>query len=279
MRGSKVVAVLAVFVLIFSLGMADEATEGEGKKKKKRSGAKKGAILGGATGLALGALTGDASLAAKGAAAGAVTGAASGAWYDYDQQNQDDRTEMLADAISSNDSGGNSGGGSTGAAAQPTVGDVGRQQFENFRGDWKIDVWVLDGEGDKVLANGRAKGIAAGDNGVRILYNDIRVEGVDRSLDGVFLLKYDPGQGFFLENSFTASDDTLYFVGEYVVDKNKYDFFLTDSSSDEMITPGMIRSAMRVEIRIGSPSMWVAEAYIHLDGKEVQVQSYRFTKS
>ena len=94
MRGSKVVAILAVFALVFSLGMAEDSTEGEGKKKKKRSGARKGAILGGATGLALGALTGDASLAAKGAAAGAVTGAASGAWYDYDQQNQDDRTEM-----------------------------------------------------------------------------------------------------------------------------------------------------------------------------------------
>jgi len=136
------------------LGLAENAVEGEGKKKKRKG-------------------------ARKGAAAGAVVGGASGAWYDYDQGNQDDRTEMIADSNSSGKS----------------------------------------------------------------------------------------------------SDETLYFVGEYLADKNTYDFFLTGTAEPEMITPGMIRSMLRVEIRVSSPSMWVAEAYTHIDGKEVQVQSYHFTRS
>ena len=75
-----------------------------------------------------------------------------------------------------------------------------------------------------------------------------------------------------------SSDETLYFVGEYLADKNVYDFYLTGTAEPEMITPGMIRSMLRVEIRVSSPAMWVADAFTHIDGKEVQVQSYRFTR-
>ena len=56
-----------------------------------RSGARTGALAG----AALGALSGN-------AAAGAVGGAVSGGVYMYDQSRQDDRTQMLADAIASN---------------------------------------------------------------------------------------------------------------------------------------------------------------------------------
>jgi hypothetical protein len=35
---------------------------------------------------------------------------------------------------------------------------------------------------------------------------------------------------------------------------------------------------VRIEIRILSPSMWVAETCTHIDGQEIQVQSYRFTR-
>ena len=138
---------------------------------------------------------------------------------------------MIADSISS--------GKSSDATPGETVGDVGNRHLADLRGDWKVDVWVLDEDGGKIQAEGRAKGIAAGDHGTRILYNDIKLE----------------------------------------ADKNVYDFFLTGTAEPEMITPGMIRSMLRVEIRVSSPAMWVAEAYTHIDGKEVQVQSYRFTRS
>jgi hypothetical protein len=42
---------------------------------------------------------------------------------------------------------------------------------------------------------------------------------------------------------------------------------------------GVLRSSVRVEIRIASPSLWFADAFTHTDGKEVQIQSYRFVRS
>ena len=51
------------------------------------------------------------------------------------------------------------------------------------------------------------------------------------------------------------------------------------NTDGEMISGGIVRSAVRLEIRIAGPSMWIADTYTHIDGKEVQVQSYRFVKS
>ena len=45
-----------------------------------------------------------------------------------------------------------------------------------------------------------------------------------------------------------------------------------------MMTGGIIRSSVRVEIRSSGPSLFTAEAYTHIDGEEVLVQSYRFIK-
>ena len=114
-----------------------------------------------------------------------------------------------------------------------------------------------------------AAGAAAGDNGTRIMYREIAFEGVDDTFDGTLVMTYDPGQGFFLENSFSYSDEELKFVGEYLTDKN---------TGGEMASGGILRSNMRVQIRSSGATMWVAEAYTHIDGKEVLVQSYRFTR-
>ena len=46
----------------------------------------------------------------------------------------------------------------------------------------------------------------------------------------------------------------------------------------EMASGGILRSNMRVEIRTTGAAMWVADAYTHIDGQEVLVQSYRFTR-
>jgi len=136
-------------------GEQEETGEKEGKKEKKRrkKGAKWGAAVGGGLGLLAGAATGDAKMAAAGAAVGAGVGAAAGSQYEYDQGKQDDRTEMMADAIAARPP---AGGAAPAAAPQQTVGDLGRQQMETLRGSWKIDIWYLDAEGNRKTATGVA---------------------------------------------------------------------------------------------------------------------------
>ena len=41
---------------------------------------------------------------------------------------------------------------------------------------------------------------------------------------------------------------------------------------------GVLRSAVRVEVRVATPSLWFADAFTRIEGEEVQIQSYRFTK-
>jgi hypothetical protein len=243
------------------------------KEKRAESGTRTGAMAGALAGLALGAAVGEAG---TGLAVGAAYGAAAGSMYDYGQSRQDDRTEMIAGGLAGRPPGESSGGGETGGGGE-TVGDVGRRQMGSFAGDWKVDIWGLAADGSRLTAHGTASGMAAGDNGMRILFREVEVEGRDEKLGGgSTLITYDPAQGFYLENNF--GDETLHFVGEYQPDRNAYMFYLS-SGDGGSFEGGILYSSVRVELRIASPAMFIAEAFTLVDGKEVQIQQYRFTKS
>jgi hypothetical protein len=94
---------------------------------------------------------------------------------------------------------------------------------------------------------------------------------------GHVLLSYQPGRGFSLESDFAFSDEVLNFVGEYRADSGVYDFYLIGTSGGETAT-GVIRSSARVEIRSSGTALWTADTYSYVDGKDTQVQSYRFTR-
>ncbi|NIR60531.1 MAG: hypothetical protein GWO02_13965, partial [Gammaproteobacteria bacterium] len=94
---------------------------------------------------------------------------------------------------------------------------------------------------------------------------------------GSILLSYEPNQGFFLTSDFQSTGEKLNFVGEYLADKNIYTYYLTTNEGE--FQGGMLRSSVRVEVRVGSPSIFFADTYTHIEGEEVHVQSYRFMKS
>jgi hypothetical protein len=244
---------------------------------RARKGARWGAIAGGTLGLAMGAATGDKRMAAAGAAVGAAAGAGAGAMCEYDQGKQDDRTQIVADAIAAPKSEGSATAG-TAASPQETVGDIGRRKMRDFLGDWKLDIWVLGADGQRITASGTSQGLDAGENATRLIYREITAEGIEGSYGGYSLLTYDPGQGFFLENSFSTTGEVVEFVGEYLPDKNAFNYYMTTGSGEEMVSGGIIRSAVRVEIRTSGPAIFVAETYTLIDGEEVQVQQYRFTR-
>ena len=214
-------------------------------------------------GAALGSIVGEAG-------AGAAYGAAAGSLYQYDQSRQDERTQMLADSIA--------GSNASDIGPRETVGDVGKRHMQDFLGDWNLEVWVLAEDGKRIMGSGTAIGVLAGENSTRVIFRDFAVkEFPEASGGGYVLLNYDPGQGFSFESSFSFSDEVVKGVGEYLVDKNAYNFYVVSNTSGEMVA-GLLRSSARVEIRVSGSAMWVADTYTHIDGKEVQVQSYRFTR-
>ncbi len=240
-----------------------EAEETQTRRQKRQDRRQGGAAAGALAGAALGSLVGEAG-------AGAAAGAVAGSVYQYDQSRQDDRTQMLADSIA--------GSNTQQIAPQETVGDVGKRHMQDFLGDWQVDFWVLTESGDRILGSALATGISAGENSTRIVYRDVAANDFpDATGGGYTVLSYDPGQGFAVESSFSFSDEVLRGVGEYLVDKNAYNFYLINNTGGEMVG-GLLRSSVRVEIRVSGSAMWVADTFTHIDNSEVQVQSYRFTR-
>ena len=75
------------------------STPGIAAKTKAGQGAKTGAAIGAGVGLLFGALTGDAGVAVAAAAVGAGAGAAEGAIEGWRQDQEDQRTRQITDAI------------------------------------------------------------------------------------------------------------------------------------------------------------------------------------
>jgi len=255
---------IAIIIIGFSFSLL-AGCGGTKEAEDARRGAKYGAAGGALLGLTMGALTGDAKLAAAGAVTGAAVGGASGAMYEYDQSREDNRTKMMADAIG-------------GAKKGETVDQAGTRHLQDFLGDWKMDIWVLGADGKRITATGEAKGIMESSGTTKVTYHDIKAAGYDGTYAGYSLIHYDPAQGFSLENNFSNSPEVLKFVGEYMPEKNSYNYYLTTHTEGKTVT-GIVRSNVRLVIRIASPNLWFAETYTLVDGKEVQIQSYRFTKS
>jgi hypothetical protein len=264
----KLRVMIAAFALaVFCIGSVAAQEE---TRQEKRKGRRKGAAGGAVVGLAMGALAGDASYAAAGAAAGAVAGGVAGSWYDYDQSNQDNRTQMMADAIAGSKAGS--------PAPGETVGEVGKRHFQDLAGEWTLDIWYLGREGHFETARGTARGLAAGDNAMRVLYQNIVADSYDDTVTGQSLFSYETGQGFFLEGKFDIQEALVKGIGEYLVDRNAYIFYLVEGEGEEMVTGGVLRSNGRIEVRIVSPSLWIAETYTFVEGAEEKVQTYRFTR-
>ena len=164
--------------------------------------------------------------------------------YEYDQSRQDRRTQTLADSIG-------------GAKKGETVDDAGKRHLDDFIGDWNLDIWVLSEDGKKITAKGKAKGVLEAKTKAKIEYQEIKADGYDDVVTGSSILGYDPQSGFSLENTFSVSGETLKFVGEYVPDGNKYNYYL--SGSEGKTVTGIVRSNVRVEVRISGSNLWVAE--------------------
>jgi surface antigen len=237
------------------------ATEG-GQEAAK--GAQWGAASGAVLGLALGAITGDEDMMIAGAATGAIAGAAGGAMYEYDQHRDDKRTQALADAIASS----NANVGSTQQMANP---------LEDFIGEWNINAWGLMPDGKKLVATGQGKGLLTARDTARLEYSDIKADDDDQPLNGYAVIHFDEKEGLKLTTYGDDNEVDAEFVGEYTSEQKKYAFYMTGSRHSTSVT-GILKTDVRMEIRIAGSNLFIIDTYSLVDGKDTNIQSYRFNK-
>ena len=257
---SRFLAILCIFSMASIIASCATPQEGQDVKRGAGYGAAGGALLG----LAMGAAAGSTKYAVAGAATGAAAGAAAGGMYMYDQSREDRRTKMLADSIG-------------GARKGETADAAGKRHLGDFAGDWNLDIWALDADGKKITARGKATAVMPGKDTLRIEYKEIESPGYEQKITGSSLVNYSANNGFTFENEFSVYPEVRKFVGEYVPEKNAYNFYPSQNKEGETIT-GVIRSNIRIELRVSGGNLVVAETYTMMEGKEVKIQSYRFIK-
>lgn len=247
---------LFVFVLTTTLGCAGGEVQSEG--------ARKGAAAGALVGLTMGALTGDAELAVKGAVAGGVTGGASGYMADYQADRQDYRTETLAAAIASRDSGGQG------------EAPAGWSEIDSFIGSWRVTMWGLDSSGKRVEGTSEANSSLDSTSSVTFRFLNLEFYAMKEPNFGQTTLRFQPDRGFEMINEFISSPSGNRYVGHFDNASGKYIFFYA-GSNDETYT-GVKRSDYRLEMRMVGGDVIVLETLGPVDGKEKILHSYRMVR-
>jgi hypothetical protein len=258
-------SILVVLALLSPLGCG--AIEGDTR------GAKRGAIGGALIGVTMGALTGDAGLAAAGAAAGAVAGGVAGSMTDLESDRDTERTQITADAIA----GRPAAAGAAPEASQPQGWD----QLDIFPGTWNCTIWGLDAEGNRLTATAKWTGSLVSTRAARLSLDSFDLadfdDAVDAQLTGHCQLSYDPTNGYELVNVFATTPDDQRWVGERVGGEARYNFYYVGTSDTGNL--GSVRRENRVELRFVGRDLFFVDTYAQRDGAEIQIQSYRFTRS
>lgn len=252
----KIVSVLTVFVMLAVVtGCASDA-----ERQQVRRGAGVGTVLGAAAGLALAAATGESEFIAAGAGLGAAYGAA----YEYDQARDDRRTKQITDAIG-------------GAQKGETADNAGKRHFQDFLGDWNLDIWALNADGTKLTGSGHMKATMESKDALRMEFSDIRASESGQAFTGAVVLKSSERNGFSMETRNSINSNVGRLVGEYIPAQNAYNFYPSTNKDGETVT-GVIRSKVRLVLRVSGTNLCTADTFSMIDGKEVQIQSYRLTR-
>ena len=251
---------LPVMILVAALttlaGCANNEPLGEG--------ARKGAATGALVGLTMGALTGDASLAAAGAVAGGVAGGGAGYMADYANDRQDYRVETLAGAIAGKDSGGQ-------GEAPASWSDI-----DSFVGNWRVSMWGLDSNGDRVEGSARATSSLDTTTAVTFQFRDLEFYDEKESFFGRTTLRFQADRGFEMVNDFLSSPSGNRYVGHYDNASGKYIFFY--AGSNEETYSGVKRTDYRLEMRMIGGDVIVLETLGPLNGQETVLHSYRMVR-
>ncbi len=252
----KIPSLILIAALAFVTGCANNEPVSEG--------ARKGAATGALVGLTMGALTGDASIAAQGAVVGGVTGGSAGYMRDYNADRRDYRVETLADAIATKNSGGQ-------GEAPATWSDI-----DAFVGNWRVSMWGLDSNGDRVEGSARATSSLDSTTAVTFQFRDLEFYDEKEPFFGRTTLRFQADRGFEMLNDFMSSPSGNRYVGHFDNASGKYIFFY--AGSNEETYTGVKRSDYRLEMRMIGGDVIVLETLGPVDGQETVLHSYRMVR-
>lgn len=228
-------------------------------------GTKRGVATGAIMGLTMGALTGDGGYAAAGAAAGAIAGGAAGSWADYTQDRQDYRAETLAEAIASKDTGGQ--------GEAPT----GWSDIDAFVGSWKVTLWGLDSDGNRIDGEAAATSSLNTTQSVTFHFENLRAGEYSRADLGTSTLNFSSDRGFELLNQFTIDPQGNRYVGHFDNNAGRYKFYY--AGSNQSTFSGVRRADYRLEMQMIGRDVIVFETWATVGNEEKRIQSYRLTRT
>ncbi|ADE53081.1 hypothetical protein [Coraliomargarita akajimensis] len=246
--------------------LAFQGCETPEEAENVRRGAAVGALGGALLGAGMGALAGDGDFIVAGAAAGAMYGAATGALYEYDQNREDRRTRVLAEAIG-------------GAKAGETADSAGQRHLADFIGDWSLSIWEMTPDGRKASAEGECKAVMDGRNQLTFNFDQVQLADGKTSTSGTARILYDDAKGFSLVFDWDTLDSKLVYYGEYIPASDSYEFYFANNDGDtsNFGKDGTLHTSVRLTLR-ATGQLLIADSYSLVDGKETQTQSYRFTR-
>lgn len=241
----------------------------------KHASTKNGAIGGALLGLTLGALTGDAELAAKAALAGGVAGGVAGSTADLANSRENERDKSRDQAISNIGNNTQDTSNQNASNQNNNTANDSWSELTNFMGDWDVSISGLHAQ-QPIKATAKANGVLVKTTEAQINIDQVQLNGelVDINLTTQF--SYDTEEGYQAIIKNKSNDQSLHFSGEYQPALNRYNFYPT--SSNALLTSGTTKQDFRLELGFVGKTIWVLDTYAIVDGQEVKIQSYRFSK-
>lgn len=253
-KWSQLPALRAFVVTFTTLTIAVGCAGDSGSRARDTAGA--GAIIGAGIGLLIGAARGE---PAAGLAVGAAVGAGQGAYEGWKQDQDDERTRQITDAIRAT--------GQSRAAQMQNQDQAAqaRQELTRFLGVWSMEGWLQESGKDRQQVSAKVNGNIEMNYFVELAYIDLKVIGVDTQLWGASTLGYDEGDGYNISTRFNTIPEPIRATGGTF-----------DPSSSTFMFKG---PDFKVSIKFNGQDRFTAETKITNDGREQTVESYRFTRS
>jgi len=191
---------------------------------RSSKGAGTGAAIGAGVGLLVGLLSGKADVAAKAIAVGAAAGAVQGGYEGWRQDQDDERTRQITQAIRE-------------SSDQQAALDADARQRENltrFLGVWRMSGWFQKPGESRINVTAQVNGNTQMRYFVELAYIDLQAQGITEQVWGTSTLGYDPDSGFELITRFSTLPDPLE-IGGGNFDSSSRKFTFAESEGTTVI--------------------------------------------
>ena len=184
-----------VLIVVFALISGCAAGPDDSNEKQR---AARGAAVGAGMGLLFGVLSGDSDVAIAATAMGAAAGAIDGSYDGYREDQENKRTQALADAIRHS--------GQTQSSADPDA--RAREELTRFLGVWSVKGWVQN-DGQRRNVSASVNGTVQMSQFVEIAWVDLKIEGVNSQVWGTTMMGYDGRSGYSMSTRFNTYPDSI----------------------------------------------------------------------